>query len=98
MADCIARALRPWRARTPLPAPFTSPVLCEDAAEGGAHFQVGIFGPMVGGRIVCCPGNVNLHQQAELFAVDAATRLAVRLGWSHITYVGGQVGLRTAQW
>ena len=49
---------------------------------------MGLFGPTMGGRIIHCPDTIISQQQAELFAIDAATRLAVRLGWSHMTYVG----------
>ena len=77
MADCLALSLRPWQARPALPAPFTSPVLCADAAQMGDSYQVGIFGPMVGGRILRCPDTIVTQQAAELFPLDAATRLAV---------------------
>ena len=88
LADCFCLSLRPWRAERDVPAPCTTPVLCGDAPALGTQFRVGLFGPMVGARFLLCPGDVVSQQEAELYALDAATRLAVRLGWSHLTYVG----------
>ena len=88
LADSFALACRPWGPGPAPPPPFLSPVICGDAAASSTGYQVGLFGPTVGVRLVTCPPDTLSQQQAELFAIDAATRLAVRLGWRHITYVG----------
>lgn len=86
--DCFALSLVPWKAVDPLPAPFLTPTICMDAAKVGSHYQVGLWSPVFGARIICAPPEVLSQQQAELFAADAATRLATRLGWTQLTLVG----------
>ena len=59
----------------------------------GDCYQVGLYSPSVGGRVVACPPHVVTQQQAELYGLDAATRLAVRLGLSRVTVVGDNRGM-----
>ena len=93
LSDTLALALRPWRALTTRPLPFTTPIMCADAARLGSTYQVGLYGPTTGGRILTCPEEVTNQQEAELYAFDATTRVAVRLGWQHLTYVGDNAGM-----
>ena len=86
--DLVALAFRPWWAPRVSSAPFQTPVLCGDAARHSTHYQVALFGPQTGARLVHCPMEIMSQQTAELFAFDSATRLAVRLGWRALTYVG----------
>lgn len=81
--SCVDYRLPP----TP-PLPFTTHVVCGDAAQHAKGYHVGLFSPTFGSRIIRCPPQVVTQQAAELFAVDAATRLATRLGWTQYTYVG----------
>lgn len=86
--DCLALSLQPWQARDPLPPPLLTPTICMDAAFVVDHYQVGLWSPIFGTRIICAPPTVLSQQQAELFAADAATRLAARLGWTELTLIG----------
>ena len=90
--DTLALALRPWCSRNSTPAPLTTPVICADAAQRCSTYQVGLYGPTIGGRVLTCPPEIKNQQEAELYAFDAATRLAVRLGWRYLTYVGDNAG------
>ena len=54
----------------------------------GGGYQTGMFSPSLGIRIIRCPHEVANQQIAKLFALDAATRVAARLGWTKCTYVG----------
>jgi hypothetical protein len=53
---------------------------------------VGQVGPAFGIRLLRCPAFITTQQSAELFALDAATRLAVRLRWHHATIIGDNSG------
>jgi hypothetical protein len=86
--DNLALTLRPWHAPLYIPHPLTSPIICMDVAAHNNHFYVGLYSPFFGSRIICAPPFISSQQQAELFAADAATRLAVRLGYSQITLIG----------
>ena len=71
---------------------LTTPVICGDAARHHDGYQVGLFGPTIGTRLIWCPPEISNQQEAELFALDCATRLAVRLGSYGVTYVGDNSG------
>lgn len=88
LLDCIALSMLPWQVRDPLPPPLLTPVICMDAAFVEDHYQVGLWSPIFGTRIIRTPDYILTQQQAELFAADAATRLAARLGWSQLTLIG----------
>ena len=92
LADLAAIQLLGYTPRPMTSLPFTTSTICCDAAEMNGHYQVGLFPPQFGIRIICCPSTVTSQQQAELFACDASTRLAARLGWSHLTLVSDNTG------
>ena len=92
LADLTAIHLLGYTPRPPRPLPFTTPIICCDAAKTNDHYQVGLFSPQFGIRILCCPPNIATQQQAELFACDASTRLAARLGWQHLTLISDNTG------
>ena len=88
LGDCVFFALLPWRAPALAPPPLLCPVWCVDAAATASGFQVGLYTPLLGGRVVRCPPEVATQQQAELYALDVATRLGTRLGLPYLTIVG----------
>ena len=92
LADLTAIHLLGYTPRHLQPLPFTTSIICCDAAEMNGHYQVGLFSPQFGIRILCCPPTITSQQQAELFACDASTRLAARLGWHHLTLISDNTG------
>ena len=92
LADLVALTLRPWNAPTVLTHPLTAPIICMDAALIGPHFQIGLFSPLFGSLVITAPPSITTQQQAELFAADAATRLAVRLGYHSVSLIGDNTG------
>jgi hypothetical protein len=90
--DTFSLALRSFNSWPLPPAPLTSPVICADAAFLHERYQVGLFSPSFGIRMITTPLTVTTQQIAELFSLDCATRLATRLGWSHLTLIGDNLG------
>ncbi len=88
LADLCILSNLPWQPTNPPPPPFLCPVVCGDAAELGNGYQIGLFSTFFGIRIIRAPTEIASQQMAELFAIDCATCLSVRLGLSYITYVG----------
>ena len=93
LVDLAITAISPWFARDPPAAPWASVPVFVDAASSPEGFQIGIFSPTWGCRVVRAPPQVTNQQQAELYALDAASRWAVRLGTSEITFVGDNLGV-----
>ena len=87
LADCVLYACLPWRAPALGPPPLLMPLLAVDAAMGPHGFQVGLVNTIVGARVELCPAEVRTQQQAELYGLDCATRLAVRLGWNAVSVI-----------
>ena len=92
LLDLCVTTLTPWTAPTAIPPPWLCTPVCLDAAYVNKGYQVGLFSPTWGGRIVRCPDYVTSQQAAELYAIDAATRLAVRLGLHHVSLFGDNLG------
>jgi hypothetical protein len=92
LGDLLALSIRPWKPPHISSLPWNGPILCCDAAGTDFQFQVGIFGPTTGCRIIRAPPEIQHQQAAELFAIDASTLLAVRLGFKHLTLVGDNLG------
>ena len=44
-------------------------------------FQVGVWGPALGGRVFPCSAGVRTQQEAELEALVCGVRLCIRVGW-----------------
>ena len=88
LLDTLVLTWLPWHARTPNTQPMKGHIICGDAGRVGGGYQTGMFSPSLGIRIIRCPHEVANQQIAELFALDAATRVAARLGWTECTYVG----------
>lgn len=91
MADCVALSFLPF-AVPRHHGLFPTLTICADAAHCSTGFLVGLFSPTVGARVIHAPPSVLLQQEAELFAIDCATRLMVRLGWRSGHYVGDNLG------
>ena len=92
LADLSAIQLLGFHPRGPVPRAFLSPVICCDAAAIDSRYQAGLFSPHFGLRLILCPHLITTQQQAELFALDCSLRLAVRLGWDHVTIVSDNTG------
>lgn len=63
-------------------------IFCVDAAWVNDRYQVGFYCPMLGPRVTSCPGWVESQQQAELFGVQYAIRVALHLGLPTVKIVG----------
>jgi hypothetical protein len=92
LGDLFALSLRPWNPPAAPSTPWNEYVLCCDAAAVDGAYQIGIFGPTVGCRILRAPPEIQTQQAAELYAIDATTRLAARLGMNQLTLVGDNLG------
>ena len=92
LLDALALSLRAWSAPTTPSLPLFTPIICMDAALVSNHYQIGLYSPTFGARILIAPPEITTQQQAELFAADAALRLSVRLGFPHVTLIGDNSG------
>ena len=92
LGDLFALSLRTWTAPSASSLPWTEHILCCDAATIDGTYQIGIFGPTIGCRILRAPPEIQSQQAAELYAIDATTRLATRLGMQQLTLVGDNLG------
>jgi hypothetical protein len=84
--------LNPWFARDPIPPPFFTPIICTDAAIVHDFAQIGIYSPILGGRIFRKQLPYPSQQFAELLAMEIAIKLAQRLGWTATTIIGDNQG------
>ena len=55
LGDTTFFALLPWRVPDRSPPPLLCPVWCVDAAGMGDGYQVGLYNPTLGGRVLTCP-------------------------------------------
>ena len=92
MADCTALALHPWEPVQQRVQPLGHLPMCVDAAQGRWGYQIGLLLPNSLARVLLAPPEIHSQQEAELFAIDAATRLAVRLGMKDLTIIGDNMG------
>lgn len=91
--DATILSCSPWEATDPIPPPFFTHVICGDAARFADSYYIGLFSPSFGAKLSLCPPYVSSQQQAEYFALDYATNLAVRLHWNSLTYIGDNMGV-----
>ena len=56
-------------------------VLYVDAAFDIDRFKIGVWGPVLGGRVFPCSPGVCTQQEAELEALIRGVRLCIRVGW-----------------
>ena len=63
-------------------------ILYVDAAYDVDHFKVGVWGPVLGGRVFPCSPRVCTQQEEELEALIRGVRLCINVGWSVWRLVG----------
>jgi hypothetical protein len=92
LIDLAITASSTWFAKTTLDDPWTYPPIAVDAAQCPEGYRIGIFSPLWGSRTLLAPQYIRNQQTAELYALDAATRWATRLGVNTITLIGDNLG------
>ena len=92
LMDLTVTAVTPWTASPILPATWDLPVITVDAAACRDGYRIGIYSPAWGGRTLVAPPDITNQQTSELYAIDAATRWAIRLGVTTFTLCGDNKG------
>jgi hypothetical protein len=88
LLDAMALAFRGWRAPKFAPGPFLAPILFADAANNVEGYRVGLCGPSLIPRCVQLGDQVSSQQEAELWGLIEALKLALHVGFHSVDLVG----------
>jgi len=88
LLDTLVLCSTGWHSPLFHPPHFCSPLFFCDAANIAGDYQVGIFGPLIGCRILICPKWVQSQQVGEFYGVVETIKIALHLGLHTITLIG----------